>query len=170
MTEPGGVLVVGYGNALRTDDGLGWQVAVRAAADPRLVDATVMRCHQLTPELAPDIGRASLVVFVDAGHGPAGALSIRAIDPVAATDGAPSLTHHLDAAVLVDLAAALYGRRAPAVEVSVGVVSTEPGERLSPIVEAMVPDVVDAVVLLAAGAGLAGPRADANPVGQVGHA
>ena len=32
----GGVLVVGYGNALRTDDGLGWHAAERLADDPRL--------------------------------------------------------------------------------------------------------------------------------------
>ena len=48
MTD--GVLVVGYGNALRTDDGVGWHAAERLADDPRLADATVIAVHQLTPD------------------------------------------------------------------------------------------------------------------------
>ena len=59
MTRQGdGVLVIGYGNALRTDDGFGWHAAGRLAADPRLDGAEILQLHQLTPELALDISRA----------------------------------------------------------------------------------------------------------------
>ena len=39
MNANRGVLVVGYGNSLRGDDGLGWHAALRLAADPRLAGA-----------------------------------------------------------------------------------------------------------------------------------
>ena len=92
MTQ--GVLIVGYGNALRTDDGLGWHAAERLAGDPRLAGATVLRRHQLTPELALDISLADLVVLVDASHGPAAGTFT--VTPVARA-GAPGMswTHHL---------------------------------------------------------------------------
>ena len=63
-----GVLVVGYGNPLRGDDGVGWRVAERLAADQRLDGAAVLQRHQLTPELALDISAVSLVVFIDASR------------------------------------------------------------------------------------------------------
>ena len=61
-----GVLVVGYGNPLRSDDGIGWHAARLLATDPRLDRARVLTRHQLAPELAEDVSRASLVVLVDA--------------------------------------------------------------------------------------------------------
>jgi hypothetical protein len=61
-----GSLIVGYGNSLRSDDGVGWHTAGLLAGDPRLAGARVLARHQLLPELAADVGRASLVVLVDA--------------------------------------------------------------------------------------------------------
>ena len=69
MTRP--VLVLGYGNILRTDDGIGWRVAECLADDPRLAGVSVIGCHQLTPELALDLSQASLAILVDAAVGPA---------------------------------------------------------------------------------------------------
>jgi hypothetical protein len=63
-------LVVGYGNPLRSDDGIGWVIAGRLATDPRFAGTDVLQRHQLTPELALDISRAGLVVLVDARSGP----------------------------------------------------------------------------------------------------
>jgi hydrogenase maturation protease len=143
-----GTFVVGFGNALRTDDGVGWSAAERCATDPRLEGATVIARHQLTPELALDISRATCVVFIDASHGPpAGTFTIGRLDP--AGSGGTLWSHHVSPTSLVQLALELYGR-APAVYlVSVGVKSMEPGNRLSPAVEAAIPRLVDAVVALA---------------------
>jgi hydrogenase maturation protease len=144
-----GVLVVGFGNALRTDDGVGWAAAERCATDPRLEGATVMARHQLTPELALDVSRATGVIFIDASHGPpAGTLVVWQLDPD--DGGGMHSSHHVSPSSLVQLAIELYGR-APAVHVvSVGVESMEPGDRLSPAVEAAIPRLVDAVASLAA--------------------
>ena len=147
MTD--GVLVVGFGNALRTDDGVGWAAAERCATDPRLEGATVMARHQLTPELALDVSRATGVILIDASHGPpAGTFVVGPLEPD--DGGGAHSSHHVSPSSLVQLALELYGR-APAVHlVSVGVESMEPGDGLSPVVEAVIPRLVDAVASLAA--------------------
>src|SRR5688500_920322 len=73
-------LVIGYGNPLRGDDGFGWQIAQQLAG--LLIDesVTVLAVQQLTPELAEAVGRASLVMFVDAhAGGRPGQLVVRAL-------------------------------------------------------------------------------------------
>jgi len=145
----GGVLVIGYGNVLRTDDGVGWHVAERLSADPRLAGATVLACHQLTPELALDIIQATFVVLVDADHDqPAGTFSIAPVEP---TGGGASGSHQLDPATLLGLAAELYGPPASVVAVRVGVHSLAAGDGVSPVVEAALPGLVDAVAQLVQG-------------------
>lgn len=147
MTD--GVLIVGYGNALRTDDGVGWHAAERLADDPRLDGSEVFRRHQLTPDLALDISRAAFVVLVDASHGPpAGTFTVERVDRAVST--ATTWSHHLGPASLVALAHELYGRAPDVYLVSVGVASFEIGDRLSPVVEAALPRVIGAVAELVA--------------------
>jgi Ni,Fe-hydrogenase maturation factor len=81
-----GVLVVGYGNSLRGDDGAGWHAAARLAADPRLTGARVLARHQLTPELAAEVATASLVVLVDATtDAPPGSVLLGRVNPTPPT-------------------------------------------------------------------------------------
>jgi hydrogenase maturation protease len=137
-------LVVGYGNPLRGDDGIGWIIAGRLATDPRFAGTDVLQRHQLTPELALDVSRADLVVLVDARSGPpAGSVSIERVDPGDAAG--TTWSHHLGPASLVALAGALYGRAPEVHVVSVGVGSLEVGEGLSPAVEAAVEGAIDAI-------------------------
>lgn len=164
MTD--GVLVVGYGNALRTDDGLGWHAAELLADDPRLTGVAVVQCHQLMPELALDVSAAALVVLVDASHGPPpGTFTVTQVER--ASDAGATWSHHLSPPSLVALAHELYGRAADVFLVSAGVESLEVGDRLSPVVEAALPRVVDAVAELVASRG-AKPAAD--PAGERSNA
>jgi len=145
----GEALVVGYGNALRSDDGVGPAVAEAVAADPRFAGVTVLARHQLTPELAIDVSQAGLVVLVDAGHGQRpGAFSIEPLEP--SGTGAGSSSHHLDPATLLALAAELYGPVPGAFSIRVGAGSLELGDRLTPAVAAAVPDLVEAIAGLIA--------------------
>jgi hydrogenase maturation protease len=144
-----GALVVGYGNPLRTDDGVGWHVAERLADDPRLEGVTVLRRHQLTPELALDISVATRVVLVDARRGVA-AGTFTAARVERAEGSATTWSHHLGPPSLIALADELYGRVPEVFLVSCGVHSFEIGDRLSPEVEAALPRVVDAVAELVA--------------------
>ena len=147
-----GVLVVGYGNALRTDDGLGWHVAERLADDPRLAAATVLRRHQLTPELALDISEATLLVLVDASHGPpAGTISVERLEPRGDTaSSGTTWSHHLTPTTLVELARELYGRAPDVFVVGCGVASVEMGDELSTEVREALPRVVEAVAEIVA--------------------
>ena len=154
MTD--GVVVVGYGNALRTDDGVGWYAADRLAGDPRLTGVTVLQRHQLMPELSLDISAAALVVLVDASHDlPAGTVTVTSVER--AGDATTTWSHHLSPPSVVALAHELYGRAADVFLVSCGVESFEMGDGLSPAVEAALPRVVDAV------AGLIASRAAERP-------
>jgi hydrogenase maturation protease len=139
-----GVLVVGYGNQLRGDDGFGCHAVALLAADPRLEGATVLARHQLTPELATDIAGASLVVLVDASvDGAPGSVAVRSIQP--RWDSPLSWSHHLDPAALAGLADALYDHVPPMVLISVGGAAFAAGDRLSPAVQRMLPEVVERV-------------------------
>jgi hydrogenase maturation protease len=132
----GPVLLVGYGNPLRTDDGAGPAVAELVAADPALVGLglEVRTAHQLTPELAVDVAASSLLLLVDAAEGPpAGEVGVRRVEGHPETD--PSMTHHLEPESLLGLARGLFGASPPAVVVSIGTRSLEVGEGLTPEVE-----------------------------------
>jgi hydrogenase maturation protease len=150
------VLVFGFGNTLRRDDGAGAVAAGVLAADPRLqrTGVEVREAYQLLPEMALDIAEATLVVFVDAdARGLPGSIEIRPIDPATAARadadarGEPGASsHHVGGGELVALAATLTGRTPEAVAVGIGVADLEVGEGLSPAVEAALPKVVEIVV------------------------
>jgi len=144
-----GALVIGYGNVLRSDDGVGWHVAERLDNDPRFDGVTVLQRHQLTPELSLDVSRADLVVLVDASQGhPAGTFTIERVSAV--EHSTTTWSHRMEPATLVGLAQELYGHSPEVHLVSVGVASLDVGDRLSPALEAAVPRVVDAMAELLA--------------------
>jgi hydrogenase maturation protease len=59
-------LIIGYGNSLREDDGIGLRAAELVESNLAPGEADVLQCHQLTPELAACIQRSSLAIFLDA--------------------------------------------------------------------------------------------------------
>ena len=103
------LLILGYGNPLRGDDGVGWHAAQRLLERSAELNADVMSCHQLTPELAEAVSRAERVIFIDARVGPApGAVEVSEV--AAGAPELPTFSHHLDPSTLVALAQRLYGR------------------------------------------------------------
>ena len=133
-----GVLVIGIGNPLRGDDGVGWRVVETIAADPALAGIRALSTHQLLPELALDVSRAGCVVLVDARVGePPGSVSVEQLTAKTVTGSAWS--HHLDPASLAGMAWDLYDAAPPLFLVGIGVASMAHGERLTPSVEAAVP-------------------------------
>jgi hydrogenase maturation protease len=100
-------LIIGYGNPLRGDDGVGWTAAQTLAA--RHPELTVITRHQLTPELAETISHFARVVFVDAtAVGQPGAIVTHPLDPASASGDLYS--HNCDPAGLLQMAELLYGR------------------------------------------------------------
>ena len=167
--SPSPVFIVGYGNSLRGDDAVGQEVAQALwelrehSAD--LAAASITWAHQLTPEMAPELAASGFGIFVDAaaGNRPAGSVTVEvlggggcrgagapAATGVAATAVATGCWQDLGPRQLLQLALDLYGNAPPAVLVSVGAGSMEPGVGLSPAVEAALPNAVAAVRLVLA--------------------
>ena len=117
------VLVIGYGNPLRGDDALGPLVAEQLRqtlpADWTAGGAVeILTCHCLTPELAIDLGQATLAVFVDAAvTGPSGEVVCRRIGPCPATATGP--VHGATAENLLALATHVAGHAPEAYLISV---------------------------------------------------
>jgi hydrogenase maturation protease len=134
----GNALIVGYGNPLRGDDGVGQAVA-QAFAEEDGVDA--LACHQLTPELAERFAAAARVVLIDAATGSeAGRISVVSLQPAPAP--ASILGHHVAPAQLLQMAQTLYGRSPEAYLITVGAGSLELGEGLSAPVIAALPEII----------------------------
>jgi hydrogenase maturation protease len=101
------ILVIGYGNELRGDDGLGPRVAevIAAANHP---DVRVRTVFQLVPELAAELAEARMVIFVDALADP-GRIAVE-LTPVGAEETTDWSTHTADPRTLLALTRAVYGR------------------------------------------------------------
>jgi hydrogenase maturation protease len=146
------VLVVGYGNELRADDGVGAVVATALLDEARCPGAVVLVRQQLTPELCADLAGTETAIFLDADPAlAAGAFEVRALrdDRAGCEATAGTSSHHVDPATLVALASELYGARPRAVVVAIGVASFEPGAPMTPAVVAGLPAIVDAAAALA---------------------
>ena len=123
------LLVIGYGNTLRSDDGVGAKVAA-AVAELGLPGVAALVRHQLTPELAEPISEARAVVFVDAAVDAATEVQVRRLEPA---DGAQLMAHAADPRTLLAMAKQLFGRCPPAWWLTIPVENLEFGEELSPL-------------------------------------
>ena len=137
-------LILGLGNTLRSDDGLGRVVAERLIQAGNL-DSKIMGVHQLTPELAQDMAAASLVVMIDASReGEAGKLHVRPLSPSHQLPGAAG-THHATPAELALFTATLYGRCPPVVVITMTGADFSVGEQLSPLIAQRIAQVEEMV-------------------------
>jgi hydrogenase maturation protease len=113
------VLVIGFGNAFRGDDAVGFDAAMQLAAAAHPSSVQVLACHQLTPELAEPVAEARLVIFIDASIRDApGAVSCHRLESPSADRG--GFVHHFDPAALLGCALHCYGRTPQAYVFSVG--------------------------------------------------
>ncbi|CAD5939074.1 Hydrogenase maturation protease [Planktothrix agardhii] len=59
------ILIVGYGNPIRGDDGIG-QAVITELEQLNLMNVRSLSLHQLTPEVAAEMAEVDTVIFVDA--------------------------------------------------------------------------------------------------------
>lgn len=128
------VLVIGFGNTLRGDDGLGPAAAERLRSALPSDRVQVWSCHQLMPEMAEAVAAAGLAVFIDAAADtPPGEISARDVKP--AVDSSIILqTHGFSPSQLLGCAKYLFGRAPAGVVFSVGGADFSLREGLSPAV------------------------------------
>jgi hydrogenase maturation protease len=102
------VVVIGYGNSLRGDDGFG-RLAAELIEQRHLPGLEVIVSHQLGPELAQPLSEADHAVFLDAeATQRPGVLRAAAVEPHDLAGS--SVSHHLDPGSLIALTRAVYGR------------------------------------------------------------
>ncbi|MEA5572676.1 hydrogenase maturation protease [Calothrix sp. UHCC 0171] len=138
----GNVVVIGYGNTLRSDDGIGQRVANSL----HLTHVKSVAVHQLTPELAETLITADLVIFVDAyissesgeqylSNSPENSppdVQVHRLEP----SNNKIITGHItNPESLLALTQAIYGHYPPSRLVTVPGVNFELGENLSLIGE-----------------------------------
>lgn len=99
------LLIVGYGNTLRRDDGVGPKVA-EAVAALDLPGVSTLTAPQLTPELAEPIAQADRVVFVDAAVDSPPEVRFRKLTPA---ESSQIMAHAADPSTLLALARDVFG-------------------------------------------------------------
>ena len=126
------ILVIGYGNDLRGDDGIGVRVA-EIVAGWHLPEVRSRSLHQLTPELAADLTEVDLVIFVDACPTlDADTVERYSLKPLDSTE---LRSHFSDPRAILSLTQAIYGKCPQAWWVIVPGVNFQLGDRLSSIAE-----------------------------------
>ena len=108
VTDPvlGDLLVIGYGNTLRQDDGVGPRVAEQVE-ELGLPGVRTLVAAQLSPEHAEPVSLARGVVFVDAASNASSGMEMR---PLAPAGSSQVTTHAAEPATLLALARDLFGR------------------------------------------------------------
>lgn len=135
-------LVIAYGNPLRCDDGVAWQVADELSR-LNLPDVEIVTAHQLTPEFAQSVSQASLVVFVDAKHdGTPGEITVAPVVPLSQSF---IFTHDFLPGTILNAASYLYRKSPKATLVSVVGENFDHGDQLSQKITASIPALVSCV-------------------------
>jgi len=139
------VLIVAYGNPMRSDDGVAWRAADALAAIFPESEVDIYHLHQLTPELADTVRNYRCVIFVDAATCDA-ALNkpgmIRVEEIRGHTSEPASFSHVLSPRKVLDLAAQLYGASPTAFVITVAGDNFNHGDSLSPLIAAVLPELV----------------------------
>jgi hydrogenase maturation protease len=123
------VVLAGYGNTLRRDDGVGWYV-VAALAERWATQVTVLLGQHPLPEWAETLGGSDVAFIVDASLTAGDRLRLQCVVPAA---GATVLDGHcLQPEQLLRLAAELYGHAPMTYLLTIPAVDLAFGEGLSP--------------------------------------
>ena len=122
------VLIIAYGNPLRSDDGVAWQAAETLRRRLPASQAEIICVHQLTPELAEQLSHSQSVIFLDAScSGEPGKITCEPLSLSADVQFA----HQLSPSGLLALGTLLYGDTPRAFSISLSGKSFDHGDTLS---------------------------------------
>lgn len=156
------ILVIGYGNPLRGDDGFGG-LAAGYVEERQIPGLEVIVSHQLNPELAASLHDSSHAIFLDAvasaptcatkapvgGSGGDQPGTLRAT-PVERCDLSSSGMHHFEPGSLLALAQAIYGQAPPATLITATARSFNHGSEISAEVRQAAATAAEAIASAAA--------------------
>lgn len=126
------LLVIGYGNTLRCDDGVGPRVAETVGA-LCLPGVQTLICQQLSPEHAEPVSQARAAIFVDAAVDAPGWVQFRRLEP---NDSSQLMAHAADPRTMLALARDVFGHAPEAWWLTIPAVKLDFGEEFSPETEA----------------------------------
>ena len=129
--QTAGFLVIGYGNTLRGDDGVGPRVA-EAVGKLNLPGVRTLICPLLTPELAEPISRAAKVIFVDAAVDAPKEVQWRKLEP---NETSQLMAHAADPRTMLALARDVFGHVPEAWWLTIPAVDLGFSEEFSPEVQ-----------------------------------
>jgi hydrogenase maturation protease len=131
------ILIVAYGNPLRSDDGIAWHAAEMLRRDFPVYPIEILCVHQLAPELAEAASRADDLIFVDAAHdGEPGRIVVTEAEPC---EEPARFSHQLAPEQVIALCRQLYGVCPRAFTVSISGKSFAHGEELTDELRAALP-------------------------------
>lgn len=125
------LLVIGYGNTLRGDDGVGPRVA-EAIAALHLPNVRTLVCQQLSPEYAAPIAIAEKVVFVDAAVAAPKEVQLRRLEP---SDTSQLMAHAADPRTMLALSRDVFGHVPRAWWLTIPAEKMEFSEALTPMAQ-----------------------------------
>jgi len=138
------ILVIGYGNPGRRDDGLGPALAARLAA-LNSPNVTVESDYQLSIEHAELVARHDIVVFADAARDVASDAPFY-LRPVEPASDASCFSHHVSPQAVLQLAAKCFGAHPRGWLLGIRPQDLESfAEGLTPVAEANLTAALDAV-------------------------
>jgi hydrogenase maturation protease len=140
------MLVIGYGNTLRSDDGVGPKVA-EVVGELNLPGVATLSCPLLAPELADRIAQARVVVFVDAAVDAPRDVQLRLLAPA---ESSQIMAHAADPRTMLALARDLFGHTPKGWLLTIPVEDLGIGEALSPLAQLGLTKAVRAIQQLAA--------------------
>jgi hydrogenase maturation protease len=136
-------LIIGYGNPLKSDDGVGCRAAEELSQQISSPEVKIIRAHQLTPELSEEAARAELVIFIDArAEGTPGEVDWQEIRVDAGSQETLHDFHDLSPAAILELANYLYGKAPLGYLLTVSGEHFVDGESLSRPVLSAIPTVI----------------------------
>jgi hydrogenase maturation protease len=141
------ILILGFGNTQRADDGVGAKAAIAIDTELSSADLLVIAAHQLTPELAAPVSKSSRVLFLDASHrGIAGEIRFEKIERDRGFEPG-TLSHHLSPQALLELAARFFQSQPEAWLLTVTGESFDFAEEFSPPVLKAWPEYLERIRL-----------------------
>lgn len=141
------VLIIAYGNPLRSDDSVAWRAA-DLLAEAQGPDVEILCRHQLTPELADTVREYGCVIFVDAASSDdstdqPGTIQVKSVD---IQSGEPTrFSHVFSPQRVISLSAQLYGVQPRAFAVTVFGASFKHGKELSSPVANALPGLISTI-------------------------
>lgn len=138
------LLLIGIGNPIRGDDGLGFHAAAHFEEYPPVENLESIHVQQLTMDLVPLISSTDFVLFVDARIGePFGKIYYDEIQPNAINNN--PVSHFFDPQTLMAVIHGLYQKHPKAGLISVNTDEFDFTEELSTRMQTIFPDFLDRI-------------------------